>query len=261
MCGGYRTDTHVSGVDASMRVSHQAGQRLDAAGLGGTSLHQHQRGSGVVDAGGVTGSHRTVFFDEDRFQFGHVGQRAVRAEMFVGVVGDITFAAFQHDRHDLRFEVATFNGALGPVVAFNGQGILLVARDAPFGGDVFGGHAHVDVLERVVQGADHHVDHFGIAHARTKARGQADVGRAAHVFGTTANGDVGVAQQDALAGGNKGLQARAAQAVDVEGGRAFGATAVDSGDARQIHVLGLGVDDMAEDHVADLFALDTCARQ
>jgi hypothetical protein len=151
-------------------------------------------------------------------------------------------------------------GALGAVVAFHGQLVLVFAGDAPFGGDVLGRHAHVDVVEGVVQRADHHVHHLGVAHAGAPAGVQAGIGRAAHVLGAAANGHVGVAQQDGLAGVHDGLQARAAQAVDVEGGCAFAAAAVDGGHARQVHVFGLGVDHMAKHHVAHILAFDGHAR-
>ena len=112
-----------------------------------------------------------------------------------------------------------------------------------------------------MQRAHHHVDHFAVAHARAKARGQAGVGRAAHVFSAATNGHVGVAQQDALAGRDDGLQARTAQAVDVEGRRALGAAAVERGHARQVHVAGFSVHHMAKDHMADVFSVDAGACQ
>ena len=146
-------------------------------------------------------------------------------------------------------------------MAFNGQRVLVGPRDAPLGCNVLSCHAHVDGVKRVVQRAHHHVDHFAVAHARAKARGQAGVGCAAHVFGAATNGHVGVAQQDALAGRDDGLQARTAQAVDVEGRCAFGTAAVDRGHARQIHVAGFGVDHVAKDHMANVFAVDAGTRQ
>ena len=57
------------------------------------------------------------------------------------------------------------------------------------------------------------------------------------------------------------LQARAAQAVHVEGRRALGATAVDGRHARQVHVLGLGVDHVAEHDMAHVFALHMGTRE
>ena len=174
--------------------------------------------------------------------------------MLVGGVGHVAFFAFEHDRHDLVFEAAFQGGALGAVVAFHGQRVLHFAGDAVLGGHVFSGHAHVDVVEGVVQGTDHHVDHLGVAHACAKTGGQTGVRRAAHVFSAAANGDVAITQQDGLAGADDCLQARAAQAVHVESGRALGAAAVDGRHARQIHVFGFGVDHMAEHHMADVLA-------
>jgi len=112
-----------------------------------------------------------------------------------------------------------------------------------------------------VQRADHHVDHLGVAHARAEACGQAGIGRAAHDLGAGADGNVGVAEQNRLAGADDGLQARAAQAVDVEGRRVLAAAALECRDAREVHVLGFGVDDVAEDHVADVLALHLRARE
>ena len=113
--------------------------------------------------------------------------------MLVGGVGHIAFAAFEDDGHDLAAEVTGLGGALRAVVAFDGQRVLLVAADAPFGGDIFCRHTHVDILEGVVQRADHHVGHFGVAHACAPAHIEGGKGRAAHVLCTAADGDVGIA--------------------------------------------------------------------
>ena len=181
--------------------------------------------------------------------------------MLVQVVGDLALAAFEHDRNDLRLEVAGLNGLLGTVVALHRQRVLRLAADAPFGGNIFCGHTHVDVLERVVQCADDHIDHLGVAHSRAKAGGQAGIGATAHVFGAAADGDIGIAQQDRLAGRDDRLQAGAAQPVDIESRRAVATAAVKGRHARQVHVLRLGVDNMAKHHVANVLAVYTSARQ
>jgi len=146
-------------------------------------------------------------------------------------------------------------------VALHGQAVLVFARDAPLGGDVLGRHAHVDVVEGVVQGADHHVDHLEVAHARAPAAGEARVGCAAHHLRAAADGHVGIAQLDGLCGRHDGLQARAAQAVHVERGRALGAAALDGRHAREVHVLGLGVHHVAKHHMADVLAVHLRASQ
>ena len=140
-------------------------------------------------------------------------------------------------------------------MAFHGNGILLFAADAPLGGNVFGRNPHVDVVEGVVQGTHHHVHHLGVAHAGTPAHVQRRKRCAAHVLGTTADGDVGITQQNALAGVHDGLQAGAAQTVHVVGGCALTATAIDCNHAAQVHVLGFGVDDVAKHHVAHILAV------
>jgi hypothetical protein len=181
--------------------------------------------------------------------------------VFVSGVGHFAFFALEHDGDDLVLEVTGFDRALGTVVAFHGQSVLHVAGDAEFGGHVFSSHTHVDGVEGVVQGTHHHVNHLHVTHAGTPAGGQAGVGATAHVLGTATNGDVGVTQQNALAGVDDGLQARTAQAVDVVGGCAFAATTVDGGHAAQVHVFGFGVDHMAEHHVTHVFAIHASTRQ
>ena len=155
----------------------------------------------------------------------------------------------------MALEVAGLGGLLGALVAFHGQRVLLFAADAPFGRNVLGRHAHVDGVEGVVQGANHHVHHLGVPHAGAPAHVQAGKGRAAHVFGATPNGDVGVAQQNALAGVDDGLQAGTAQAVHVVGRGAFATATVDGGHAAEVHVFGFGIHHVAKHHMAHVFAV------
>jgi hypothetical protein len=128
--------------------------------------------------------------------------------MLVGGVGHVALLALEDDRRDLVLEVAGLRGALGAVVAFNGQLVLVFTRDAPLGGDVLGRHAHVNRVERVVQRANHHVGELGVAQAGAPAARQAGVRAAAHVLGAAADGDVGVTQQDGLRCRHDGLQGR-----------------------------------------------------
>ena len=127
--------------------------------------------------------------------------------MLVCVIGHFAFASFEHDGHDLILEIAGLRGALCTVVAFNGQFVLVFARDAPLGCNVLGGHAHVNGVEGVVQCTHHHVDHFGVAHACAKTVGIDGIRCAAHVFCAGAYGHIGIAQQDGLACRQNGLQA------------------------------------------------------
>ena len=120
--------------------------------------------------------------------------------MLVGDISHITLLAFEDDRGDLAGEVAGFGGALGAVVALHGKFVLVFTANAPLGRNVFSRHAHVNRLERVMQGTDDHVDQLGVAHPCAPTGAQAGVGAAAHVFGAATDGDVSIAQQDGLAG-------------------------------------------------------------
>ena len=122
-------------------------------------------------------------------------------------------------RHDLVLETAFGPGLFGALVAFQRQRILVFTRDVEVLGHVLGRHTHVDRLERIVQGTDHHVDHLGITHAGTPAGRQGRIRGTAHVLGTTTDGHIAIAQQDGLAGRHDRLQAGTAQTVDVIGRR------------------------------------------
>ena len=141
------------------------------------------------------------------------------------------------------------------------QRVLVAAGDLVALRQVLGGLAHVDVVERVVQRGEHHVDHRRIAHARAPAHALREVRRAAHALGAAAHRDVGVAQHDGLRRRHDRLQPRAAQPVQRQRRRLLRHAGVHRGDAREVHVLRLGVDHVAEHHLADLVAGDAGARQ
>ena len=258
---GNGADTHVFGINASVCVSNQTCQRLQTACFRSASFHQHHSGGRIVNTGCVARSYRAVFFQENGFQFRHVSHCAVGAIVFVHFVSDFTFAAFQHHGHDLTFEITGFNRTLGTVVAFNSQCVLVFAGDAPFSGDIFRCHAHVNNVEGVMQRTSHHVDHFGIAHACAPTHIEAGERCAAHVFSTATDGYIGIAQQNALACRNNRLQTRTAQTVHVVSGRTFGTTTVDGSDAGKIHIFGFGIHNVTEHDVTHIFSFHLTACQ
>ena len=210
-----------------MCIGYQSGQGFKSPGFGSACFHQYHRSSGIVDTRSVPCCHRAVFFDEHRFELGHVSEGAIGAEMLVGLVCDIAFFAFEDDGGNLAGEVTRLGCALGAVVAFNGQGILDFSGDSPFGCDVFCGHAHMDILKRVVQSANDHVHHFGVPHAGAPAHIERGKRTPAHVFCAPANGYICVAKQNTLAGIDNRLEAGAAQAVHIKSRCSFTASAVD----------------------------------
>ncbi len=79
-----------------------------------------------------------------------------------------------------------------------------------------------------------------------------DVGTAAHVLGAARHGGVGVAEHDRLGRGDDRLQAAAAQAIQRQRRHLVRQPAFHAGHAREIVIVRVGVDDVAEDHVADV---------
>ena len=81
---------------------------------------------------------------------------------------------------------------------FQCQRVLVAAGDLVALRQVLGCFAHMDVVERVVQRGQHHVDHRRVAHARAPAHTLRDVRRTAHALHATAHSDVGIAKHDGL---------------------------------------------------------------
>ena len=55
------------------------------------------------------------------------------------------------------------------------------------------------------------------------------------------------------------MQAAAAEPVQSQGGRLVGQTAIDAGNPRQVSGVGIGVNDVAENDVTDVFDIDSGA--
>jgi hypothetical protein len=117
---------------------------------------------------------------------------------------------------------------------------------------VFRRDAHVPGAERAGQRAGHHVQRAGVAHLLPPARGGQGIGRAAHAFRPAGQRNLGIPQHQRLICRDNRLRARSAQPVHVHRRSALGHPRLHRRDAGQIHVARLGVDDMAEDHSADL---------
>ena len=133
-----------------------------------------------------------------------------------------------------------------------GQRVLIVTGDLVLGGDVLGGDAHVDVVERVVQRGDHHVDHLRVAHPGAPAHSRCGVGGAAHAFRAAADGDFGVTEQDGLRRGQDRLQAGTAEPVQGQGRHVLADARIQRRDAGEVHVLRFGVDHVAEHDMPNL---------
>ena len=223
-------------------------------------VHEHHGCRRIVDARGVRRGHRAVLL-EHRLQLRHVFHAGIRAHMLVG--GELLHAllAFQLDRHDLLAEVAGLHRARRPPVRFDGELVLLLARETVFGGDVLGGHAHVAVAERIVQRGAHRVDHRCVAHALAPAPRRQHVGGAAHALGAAGHRDIGVAEQNVLRGRYDRLQPGAAQPVHRQARRADRDAGVERRNAREIHVARLAVDHAAHHDVPHARRLRFCSRQ
>ena len=107
--------------------------------------------------------------------------------------------------------------------------LVLRARvDAVVLGDDLAGAAHVALLERAPQPvADHRVDERRVPHAQPFARARQQVRAVAHRLHAAGDGDVDVADGDALGGEHDRLESGAAHLVDGERGDVIGQPAAE----------------------------------
>ena len=121
------------------------------------------------------------------------------------------------DRDDLVAKPALGDRGDGLLLRRRGECILILARDAELLGDVLGGVAHMDIVERVPEPvADHRVHEGPIAHSAALAGAHERVRRHAHVLLAAGQHGEGVAAADGLRRQPDRLQAAAAHLVDRE---------------------------------------------
>ena len=181
--------------------------------------------------------------------------------MLIGVEHRLTLPGLQRHRQDLAGKPALFDRVRRPLVRQQREFILLAASHLMRLSEIFRGHAHMDVVKRVVQRGGHHVDHRAVAHSGTPAYSRRQIPCTAHAFRPAGNRNVGIAQCHRLGGRHDRLQTRTAEAVQRQRRCILGNSGVHRRDAGQVHVLRLGVNHVAEYHVLDLIARDMGARQ
>jgi hypothetical protein len=112
----------------------------------------------------------------------------------------------------------------------------------------------VDLVEGIGERRHQHIHGGNIVEPRTPAHGFEPVGRTAHALGSAPNGRIGIAMCNGVGSRYNGLQTAAAYAIEREGRRSFRKSPAQRGHARQIHVFGVGVDHVAENHMANVAA-------
>lgn len=233
-----------------MRVADQTGQRAQVVGPHRRACGQHHRRRAVIEARGVAGGDGAALLERGA----HARQlleRGVAADMLVDLEQLGAFAALDFNRHYLTGEAAFGDGASRTLLADQRQSVLVFAADAQPLCDVLGSDAHVHTLERIVEDAEHVVHRLHVAHAPAPAGTRQQVGTAAHGFCASTDGDIAVAQQQALRRRDDGLQAGTAEAVDVERGDFLGYAGIHRGHAGKIGIACLGGNDIAHHHMTD----------
>ncbi len=247
-------DAHDRGVDAARRVGE------DLRAHGGAELgrprgaHQEHGGAGVVHPGGVARGHGPVLL-EHRLQLRHPLGRGVLPDVLVPREVDGVALDLDRHRNDLVVEAALGPGGGGPAVGLDRERVLALTGDPVLLGEVLGGDAHEDRVERIGEAAHHGVDELRLPHPGAPARARHPVRAAAHRLGPAGERHRCLSGLDRLAGGDDRLHAGAAQAVDGVGRNLLRDAGLHPDDPAHVHVARLGVDDVAEDDVVDPLGL------
>ena len=191
------------------------------------------RGGADDHGGGPVAEHRGVAcrhgapFAEGRLQLGQRLRGRVRPHSLVARDGLRLGPAADGDRHRLGAKAPLFPGRGGALVALGGKAVLVGSGYAALAGNVFGGLAHVPVLEGAPQAVvDHGVDDLLVAVLPAGPGAEQQIGRLAHAFHAAGDDQVGVAGPDGLGRQHDRLEARAAHLVDREGGDGVGSPAL-----------------------------------
>ena len=137
--------------------------------------------------------------------------------MLVGGDDGLALAAGNADRLDLGGESSTTARRLASSLGLDGIGVRGLARNSCFRSQLFGGIAHDQAGERIVEAVlVHAVDDLVGTEAIAPARSGQHVGGVRHALGAAGKNDGGLAEQDRPRGGEYRLEARAAGLVDRE---------------------------------------------
>ena len=137
--------------------------------------------------------------------------------------------------------------------------VLLLAADAISGGNVFRRHAHMVIIEDLMETiVDHQVDQLAIAHPLPPSRAWQCVGNTAHGFHTSGEDHIGIATTDGLGGKGNRLDTRGAELVDGGGAGLLGDPCPDHCLASTV-LSQAGSKDIAHDDLIDFNRLQIIA--
>src|SRR5204862_8261117 len=113
---GNRSNTHVFWLYTGMSIGDKSSHRLQSASLGLACFHQHDRCSGIVDAGCITRSDTSTRL-EGWTHLRQLLQRGIRLDVLVSVEDDRFSFNGGFNRQDLVFEVPCLDCSSSSLVA------------------------------------------------------------------------------------------------------------------------------------------------
>ena len=218
--------------------------------------HHHHCRRAVRDLRSVACGDRAVAL-ERRSQLRERLRRRVRPDAFVARDRH-RFAAPRRHGHcnDLFAERAILPGTMRSLMRSRRPLILILTRDLELAVHLVRALAHVLLGEGRPQAVVHHrIDHLGVAQAGAEARLRDEIRGLGHRLHAAGHDDLDLAGADELVGQGDRIEAGQAHLIDGDG-RHLLRDATFDGRLTGCDLARAGLQDLAHDHVVDVFALD-----
>ena len=219
--------------------------------------HDYQRGSGIVEAGGVAGRDGCLFVvQEAGAKLSEFLHGRIPAGTFIRIEdSDLAFAALDLDGNDLILEFAGFDRGDCSAVAFRCEGVLLFSGDVVSARDVLCADAVVLTGQGPGQNIDDAVFEALVAHACAPSCILNIIRKLGEAFRSCRDDDIRVTGLDQHRGVRDGLKAGTALAVDGVSSGLLGKACLEADRAGDESVL-CDFTDVADDQLIDIIGRD-----
>src|SRR5579883_1998364 len=196
-----------------MRGSTPAEAWLQAKLVCLPAAHDHNGCRSIVEAGRVACRDHAALL-KGGAQFGKCLCRGVAARLLVGIEDGRAFPPWHLNRHDLVAKTPGLDGMYRALLALQRELVEFFACQVVIRADIFGGDAHVAVIEDIPQAIlNHLINYLPVAHAVAEACLLQQVRSAAHALHAASKHHFVIAQAYRLSREYDAFQAAAADLV------------------------------------------------
>src|SRR5690606_4423760 len=194
----YRPDAHVIRIYSSVRVTDQASQRSDSKPFCRLPFHQQQGSSPIIQARCIARGDGAVLRHKNWLHCCQLLNRDLRTDILVTIEQACSLTPFNLNGNNLAIKITLGNRSGSPTLTLDCRLILCSPINTVTGRYIFGCNPHVVSLPRVMENAIHVIDCLAVTQACAPAEPRQYERPTTHALGTSADGDIGISQQDRL---------------------------------------------------------------